>query len=302
MSFSTLAKVLRNRLLRPLALGLIVVIDTNSHPAPIAAMVKQDSTSLYNQSPAQALVDSLVGRNFTAATANFSPQLRSIITPEQLQQIWETITQDLGDFQKVTEITRQTSEGVEVFIVVCQFAKDSLRIQIGVNSDRQIAGFQILPIQTAQVFPTPSYADPSKFTEQEVQIGTGANPLPGTLTIPKGERPFPVVVLVHGSGPNDRDETIGGNKPFRDLAWGLASLGIAVLRYDKRTLVYPQEFQGNFTVQEEVVQDALNAVDFLRQTALTNPQINSQRIYSSVIASAECSSPELAWEIRKLPV
>jgi len=185
----------------------------------------------------------------------------------------------LGDFQQVTDITRQTTEGVEVFIVVCQFAKDSLRIQIAVNSDRQIAGLQILPTQTAQVFPTPSYADPSKFTEQEVQLGTGTNTLPGTLTIPKGEGPFPVVVLVHGSGPNDRDETIGGNKPFRDLAWGLASLGIAVLRYDKRTLVYPQEFQGNFTAQEEVVQDALSAVGFLRQNALTNPRINPQRIY-----------------------
>ena len=48
-------------------------------------------------------------------------------------------------------------------------------------------------------------------------------------------RPFPGVVLVHGSGPNDRDESIGPNKPFRDLAEGLASRGIAVLRYDKRT-------------------------------------------------------------------
>ena len=49
---------------------------------------------------------------------------------------------------------------------------------------------------------------------------------------------MPAVVLVHGSGPNDRDESVGGVKPFRDLAWGLASKGVVVLRYDKRTKVY----------------------------------------------------------------
>jgi dipeptidyl aminopeptidase/acylaminoacyl peptidase len=73
---------------------------------------------------------------------------------------------------------------------------------------------------------------------------------------------------VHGSGPNDRDETIGPNKPFRDLAWGLASQGIAVLRYDKRTRVYGSEIaqMTEFTVQQETVEDALAAVELLRST------------------------------------
>jgi hypothetical protein len=64
-------------------------------------------------------------------------------------------------------------------------------------------------------------------------------------------------VLVHGSGPNDKDETFGPNKPFRDLAWELAERGIAVLRYDKRTKVHPEQFRGNLTVKEETVDDAL---------------------------------------------
>ena len=62
--------------------------------------------------------------------------------------------------------------------------------------------------------------------------------LPATLTMPAGTGPLPAVVLVHGSGPDDRDETVGANKPFKDLAAGLASRGIAVLRYDKRTKVH----------------------------------------------------------------
>ncbi|HZK99508.1 MAG TPA: alpha/beta fold hydrolase [Caulobacteraceae bacterium] len=58
--------------------------------------------------------------------------------------------------------------------------------------------------------------------------------LAGTLTLPAGAGPFPAVVLIAGSGPNDRDETILGHKPFWVLADYLSRRGIAVLRYDKR--------------------------------------------------------------------
>ncbi len=96
--------------------------------------------------------------------------------------------------------------------------------------------------------------------------------------MPKGDGPFPAVILVHGSGPNDRDETIGGNKPFKDLAWGLASRSIAVLRYEKRTKQYPQEISAvinTFTVQDETIDDALAAVTLLSQTR----GIDSRRIF-----------------------
>jgi hypothetical protein len=98
------------------------------------------------------------------------------------------------------------------------------------------------------------------------------------LTLPKGDGPFPVVVLVHGSGPNDSDETIGPNKPFKDLAWGLASRGIAVLRYEKRTKQYPlrcTEMIENFTVDDEAVDDALTAIEVLRE----EEKIDQERIF-----------------------
>jgi dienelactone hydrolase len=110
--------------------------------------------------------------------------------------------------------------------------------------------------------------------ERDVTLGAAPG-LPGTLTLPSGTARVPAVVLVHGSGPGDRDETVGANKPFRDLAVGLSAQGIAVLRYDKRTRVAPFSFIGRtFTVDDEVVDDALAAVQLLR----AEPRIDPARI------------------------
>ena len=88
----------------------------------------------------------------------------------------------------------------------------------------------------------------------------------GTLTQPTGARAAAAVVLVHGSGPGDRDATIGSNKPFKD--WRRASRHGASpsLRYDKRTRVHASKVAAlaDFTVQQVVIEDVLEAVKALR--------------------------------------
>jgi len=107
-------------------------------------------------------------------------------------------------------------------------------------------------------------------------VGEGsAWPLPATLTMPAGEGPFPAIVLVHGSGPNDRDETVYGVKTFRDLAHGLATKGIAVLRYDKRTLEHGAKIPPTLTVKEETIDDAVEAVKLLSGTV----GVDSSRVF-----------------------
>jgi hypothetical protein len=85
----------------------------------------------------------------------------------------------------------------------------------------------------------------------------------------------PVVVLVHGSGPADMDETIGAHKPFKDIALGLASQGIASVRYVKRTALYANDFSGAYTTNEEVIEDAKNVIAFAKSL----PQVDSQKVY-----------------------
>ena len=87
--------------------------------------------------------------------------------------------------------------------------------------------------------------------------------LPATLCVPAGVSHAPIAVLVHGSGALDRDETIYNNKPFAELAHGLARRGIATLRYDKRTWVYPD--MGDITIRDEVIDDALSAITMASQ-------------------------------------
>ncbi len=115
----------------------------------------------------------------------------------------------------------------------------------------------------------PSYDNSVNYIEKEVTIGEGEWKLPGTLTMPKGKGLFPVVILVHGSGPNDRDETLGPLKPFRDLAVGLANQGVAVLRYEKRTLEYGVRIQlsPKLTMTEEFEEDAFAAAKYLKTIA-----------------------------------
>ncbi len=143
------------------------------------------------------------------------------------------------------------------------------------DNNRCIAGlFFVPPEPISGVYTPPNYVSKEAFFEQEVIFGTKGWELPGTLSIPEGEGPFPVLLLVHGSGPQDRDQSIGPNKPFKDLAWGLASNGIAVLRYDKRTKVHSGKMvtATTVTVEEEVIEDALLAMEFLRKQKGINPE------------------------------
>lgn len=112
---------------------------------------------------------------------------------------------------------------------------------------------------------------------EKVIIGEGTEyPLKGLLTLPDGSSgPFPAVVMVHGSGSSNMDEKVMKLKPFRDLADGLVKHGIASLRYDKRTFVHGRRMVKNLgadmTVREETIEDAVLALDMLRNDRRIDP-------------------------------
>src|SRR5262249_18016279 len=126
----------------------------------------------------------------------------------------------------------------DIRMALLKFEHGSLEATIAVDPGTQaVGGFLLKPAPSTKRVPPAPYVDRTKFQSVDVSIGSAPFVLGGTLTIPVSLDRSPGVVLVHGSGPQDRDETVGANKVFQDLAEGLASHGIEVLRYDKRTFV-----------------------------------------------------------------
>ena len=124
--------------------------------------------------------------------------------------------------------------------------------------------------------PKPASAETTPYRQEEVAFQNGDVTLAGTLTLPEGDGPFPALVLLSGSGQQDRDEalpTVPGYKPFRTLADVLTRQGIAVLRYDDRGM-------GKSTGDPTDATSATFADDAEAGFAylLTRPDIDAQRV------------------------
>ena len=226
---------------------------------------------------AAMFVSQLLKADFKSATEQFDDQMGNLFNESKLQKQWEEVTKESGTFLQLTPTSSSEMENYKIIIIKCQFQRFDMDVQVVFNEQGLISGLNFMPVY--MIYNPPEYVDKSAFKEMDVTVGEGKWALPGTITLPKGNCPFHGVVLVHGSGPNDRDETIGPNKTFRDLAWGLASLGIAVLRYDKRTFKYSKqltpELISEMTVKEEVIDDALLAIKQMRQ----NDSVDSEKVF-----------------------
>ena len=196
--------------------------------------------------------------NFSAATSHFSARMKAL-SPAGLKGSWNQVYADQGPLLSWKIFERQSlPNGRNEISVQLRFRRSTANSMIVVAPQtREITSVLFkLPVTA------PPYAEQAKFHSEDVTVG--AYKLPGTLTIPNGKGPFPAVVLIHGSGPNDRDETVGANHPFADIAEGLSSRGIIVLRYDKRTYTYRTFDSQKTMVDEEVIQDGVAAVRLLR--------------------------------------
>ena len=114
---------------------------------------------------------------------------------------------------------------------------------------------------------------------ETIVVGEGTKyPLKGILTLPENiSAPVPAVIFVHGSGASNMDEKVGKLTPFKDLAEGLASHGIASVRYDKRSFAHGLKLvkEKNVTVKMETIEDAVLATELLK----TDDRIDSDNIF-----------------------
>jgi len=221
-------------------------------------------------SMAKEFVVSLENGHFDQSVEHFDETMTELAPPEKMEEVWNRVIQQVGPLQGQKGVRTESLPKYDIVYVTCQFEKAALDIKVVFDKNKKIAGQFFVPPKNTEKYLPPEYVDEDLFSEKEVEFGVSGWQIPGTLSVPRGKGPFPALVLVHGSGPNDRDESLGPNKPFRDLAWGLASQNIAVFRYDKRTKVHGQkivaDMEDKLTVFEETIEDLLAAADLLRKT------------------------------------
>ncbi|WP_218027033.1 alpha/beta hydrolase [Nocardia vaccinii] len=228
-----------------------------------------------SETVAATVVELLRTERFGELEALFAPRLAAAVSAETVRAAWAEQVTRLGAIDELgAATTRPRDGGLTLVIVPVRCERGSLHIRLAVDANGRLHGFRIAASSESDWTP-PQYVSTRRFTERAVTPGPESRAVPGTLTLPKGLRGGPGVVLV-ASGPSDRDVTTGPNKPFKDLAWGLASRGVAVVRFDKLTLVHPElGSEPGFTMVEEYLPDIRAAVDVLRQ----DPHVDPDRIF-----------------------
>ncbi len=236
-------------------------------------------------------------REFVHAMANDEFQTAyEMLAPEQwgsdslcdtsLEGFWRAVT---GESDSTTVTVNQSAP--TLFVAMFNFLEVRMRLslksarihrevhlEMRFLADGRIASYQIdrrmTELGADQAYPPPPYAEQDTFEETEVNLGKAPWELKGLITTPVGPGPFPAVVLV---GSRDRDGTGPTAKLVRDEAWGLATRGVASLRFDQRTHAHAVETarQEDFTIDNELVDDMLAAVQILRRT----PRIDPDRVY-----------------------
>ncbi len=223
---------------------------------------------------AQASLSALVHGNDTAAAKHFTPGLLKRHDAANLRQTWNAVLSKAGAYEGHGAPHVTVIDGRRFLFTEVNFAKARLDAINTCDAIGRLSFFEWGPASTASTRITAAkrVTLSNGTTELPVVIPSPLGDLPATLDMPAGHGPFPAVVLVAGSGPQDEDETIGPNKPFRDIARGLAAAGVASLRYDKRTFAYRTKaaLDKHLTVDDEVTNDALTALHVLGHHALVN--------------------------------
>ena len=274
-------------------IGLVLLVEAVTvPPCEAASLARPDlDTPPFAYDPearARAFVHAMANDEFRTAYEMLAPEQwgSDTLCEDSLEGLWRAVT---GESDSTIVAVNQSARAFfgamfNYLVVPMRLTLESAQVHRHVHleltllADGRITGYQIdrrmTEVGTDRAYPPPPYAKQDTFEEIEVHLGKAPWRLKGTITSPVGPGPFPAVVL---TGSRDRDGTGSTTKLLRDEAWGLATRGVASLRFDQRTHAYAVETArlDDFTIDDELVDDMLAAVQTLRRT----PRIDPGRVY-----------------------
>lgn len=242
-----------------------------------SALRAQDSSGFGH---AERIYSFLIADQGDSIHAALAPELQAKTSGRTFEGTLKQVERQFGKLQSAGIWERDTLQAHTLCHRKLQFERFALQLQLSYDNEGRLAGLWIRPIPEVSDA-TPIIYNKEKMVERDITVGADGFRLPGTLTLPiyaSASRKVPCLILVHGSGPNDRDETIGPNKPFRDLAWALAERGIATIRYDKRTKVYGADYVPAGREADYDVEAVDDAVAIVAQAA-SLPEVSADSIY-----------------------
>lgn len=233
------------------------------------------------------LAEQMAGGDFDETYQQCSAIVKLQMTKSALKKAWNTTVDGMGKYVSIYEITEEQSGQNQIVYVILRYENNGLKVSFTFNKEGKIDGLWLnySPIEEDPV-------NTGTYKETKITFGDGKYPLTGILTLPKKVKNPPVVILVPGSGNHDVNETVGANKPFRDIAWGLAEQGIASIRYNERVFLYPELAQSDFTIGIDSLDDAADAISY----ALSCDKIDKEHIYLIGHSLGGMMAPKVAYD------
>lgn len=223
----------------------------------------QQSPAITNpHAVARAVTDELCSGQFAGVARRFAPPLAAAVSVAVLEQSWNAERAKIGAIAGTGAPTSETLPGgLTRLRVPLPGDAGTLTVIMSVDTAGRVQG---LRLETAahRAWSAPAYATAASFAERDLVLTAASLSVGATLSVPRGATAVPGVVLLSGGGPFDRDETTGPNKPLKDIAWGLASRGIAVLRFDRVSHAHADHVAhtAGFTMTDDYVPHAVEGI------------------------------------------
>lgn len=217
-----------------------------------------DEDKLLSQSITYA--EEMANGNYDNIRTSFSEATKRQVSQKKLYDGWKDVVKDFGSYQSVYSSSCKVSDDYANIIVILKYEKNALELSLRYNKKNYIDGIWIKPAVIS-----PEGVSNADFEEKPMKIGKDPFILDGMLTTPKNNAKSVVVIMVQGSRQSDMNEAIGENKPFEDIAHGLAKQGITTIRYHKRYFQHSNLAKADITVKDEILDDVAYAIQYAKQ-------------------------------------